>query len=196
MMKKLTYVCSVIISLLIVISCADKSAKTQYEELPFYGGFESMEQWGEHLVTIADCNVCHTPKKMTSHGPVLDSTRLFSGHPAAMPKIDSTYNDIAMKGLTLTMDLTEWMGPWGTSYAANLTPDETGIGNWTEEQFMYAIRNGKFKGLPGSRSLLPPMPWEMYRFMTDGELKAIFTFLKTIKPIQNVVPPAVIRGME
>jgi hypothetical protein len=195
-MKKLTNIVSVIFSLLIFISCTEKTTKTQVEEQPFYGGFESMEQWGEHLVTIADCNACHTPKKMTSHGPVLDSTRLLSGHPAAMPKIDSYSDDFAMKGLTLTMDLTEWIGPWGTSYAANLTPDETGTGNWTAEQFMYAIRNGKFKGLPGSRPLLPPMPWETYKFMTDGEIKAIFAYLRTVKPIQNIVPSAILREMK
>ena len=178
-----------------VVSCVESTTKTQNEEIPFYGGFESMEQWGEHIVTIADCNVCHTPKKMTNHGPVLDSTLLLSGHPAEMPKIDSYTDEFAIKGLTMAMDLTEWVGPWGVSYAANLTPDETGTGNWTEEQFMYAIRKGKFKGLPGSRPLLPPMPWETYKFMTDGELKAIFAYLKTVKPIQNIVPAPVFREM-
>ena len=69
----------------------------------------------------------------------------------------------------------------GISYTANLTSDATGIGNWKEQQFMYAIREGKFKGLAGSRTLLPPMPWEMYRHMTDGELKAIFAYLKTTR---------------
>jgi len=195
-MKKSTYFFLAIVLLLIVISCVESTKKNKMEETPFYGGFESMEQWGEHMVTIADCNACHTPKKMTNHGPVLDSTLLLSGHPLGMPKIDSYKDDFAAKGLTMAMDLTEWVGPWGRSYAANLTPDDTGIGNWTEEQFMYAIRNGKSKGLPGSRPLLPPMPWEMYRFMTDGELKAIFAFLKTVKPIQNVVPPPIFREME
>jgi hypothetical protein len=71
---------------------------------------------------------------------------------------------------------------------ANLTPDATGIGNWKEEQFIYALRNGKMKGLAGSRPMLPPMPWQMYRNMTDDELKAIFAYLKTTKPIRNIVP--------
>lgn len=182
--------------LLVVVSCVETTIKAQVEEKPFYGGFDSMEQWGEHMVTIGDCNACHTPKKMTNHGPVLDSTLLLSGHPANMPKIKSYADDFASKGLTLTRDLTEWIGPWGTSYAANLTPDETGTGSWTEEQFMYSIRKGKFKGLPGSRQLLPPMPWESFRFMTDGELRAIFTYLKTVKPIKNIVPPPVLREMK
>jgi hypothetical protein len=60
---------------------------------------------------------------------------------------------------------------------------------WKEEQFMRALREGKFKGLSGNRSLLPPMPWQIYRIMTDDEIKAIFTYLKTTKLIKNVVPP-------
>jgi hypothetical protein len=86
------------------------------------------------------------------------------------------------------MDLTEWVGPWGISFSANLTPDPTGLGNWTEEQFIYALREGKVKGIPGARSILPPMPWEMIRYMTDGELKAVFAYLKSIRPINNIVP--------
>lgn len=74
--------------------------------------------------------------------------------------------------------MTAWTGPWGISYSANLTPDETGTGNWTEEQFIRAIREGKSKGLQNGRSLLPPMPWQTLRIMKDEELKAIFAYLK------------------
>jgi hypothetical protein len=94
------------------------------------------------------------------------------------------------KGLAVTNDLTAWVGPWGISYAANLTPDETGIGNWSEQQFIKAIREGKLKGMDGTRPLLPPMPWQEFGQMKDEELKAIFAYLKTIKPVNNVVPPA------
>ena len=86
-------------------------------------------------------------------------------------------------------ELTSWVGPWGVSYTANLTSVSTGIGSWKESQFIYAIRNGKFKGLPDGRPLLPPMPWTMYRNMTDDELKAVFTYLKSTRPVRNVVPP-------
>jgi hypothetical protein len=153
--------------------------------------FESQLKWGEHLVTILDCNVCHTPKKMTSHGPVLDNSLLLSGHPAEMPRIEIDRKEFESKGLTVALDFTEWIGPWGVSFAANLTPDDTGIGNWTEEQFILALREGKYKGLSGSRLLLPPMPWEMYGKMTDDEIKAIFAYLKSIKPISNIVPPPI-----
>jgi hypothetical protein len=54
---------------------------------------------------------------------------------------------------------------------------------------MLAIREGKSKGLANARNLLPPMPWQMYRNFTDDELKAIFAYLKTTKPVKNLVPP-------
>lgn len=155
-----------------------------------YGGFESQAEWGEHLVLITGCNDCHTPKKMTPMGPALDSALWLSGHPAQMPGIDVDRKAMESKGYAITWDLTEWVGPWGVSYAANLTPDPTGIGNWTEEQFFTALREGKYKGLAGSRPLLPPMPWEMYRNMTDHEIRAVFAYLKSIRPVDNLVPPA------
>lgn len=159
------------------------------EEKPYYGGFESEVKWGEHILTVSGCHDCHSPKKMTDHGPVIDSSKMLSGHPADMPKIDVNRKEMQRKGLIVAQDLTEWIGPWGTSYTANLTPDPTGIGSWKEEQFFLALREGKYKGLPGSRTLLPPMPWEMFRHMTDGEIKALFAYLKTVPAISNVVPP-------
>jgi hypothetical protein len=114
---------------------------------------------------------------------------MLSGHPADGPKIDVDRKELANKKLAVTADLTEWVGPWGTSYAANLTPDPTGIGSWKEEQFFLALREGKFKGLPNSRPILPPMPWDMFKHMTDGEIKAIFAYLKSIPPVSNIVPP-------
>lgn len=155
---------------------------------PNYGGYESAEQWGQHIVTVSGCHDCHSPKKMTAMGPQIDSTRMLSGHPAQMPDFDVNRKETEAKGLISTQDLTAWAGPWGVSYTANLTSDSTGIGTWTEGQFMYAIRNGKYKGLENSRPLLPPMPWDMYRNFSDDELKAIFAFLKSTKPIRNIVP--------
>ncbi len=180
----------------VIISCSETKKgeavmETTSIEKKDFGNFESQEKWGEHLVTILDCNACHTPKKMTNQGPVHDESLLLSGRPAENPGIEIDRKEIESKGLTVTGDLTEWIGPWGVSFAANLTPDDTGLGNWTEDQFMLAIREGKSKGLSGSRTLLPPMPWEMYRHMTDGEIKAVFAYLKTLKPINNIVPPPI-----
>ena len=153
------------------------------------GGYESQVMWGEHLVKVGGCGDCHTPKKMGAMGPEDDSTLLLSGHPAKMPPPDVDRNAMETKGLIVTQTLTAWVGPWGISYAANLTSDETGIGTWNEDQFLFAIRNGKLKGLAGSRSLLPPMPWLSFRNLNDDELKAIFAYLKSTKPISNMVPP-------
>lgn len=85
-------------------------------------------------------------------------------------------------------DRTMAVGPWGVSFASNLTPDSTGIGSWTAENFRLAIKEGKYNGMRENRLLLPPMPWRNYSAMTDDDIEAIFTFLKTMPPIQNNVP--------
>ena len=172
-------------------SCMDSvKVKSATETAPSnaFGGYATKEQWGEHLVTIAACHDCHSPKLMTPQGPVVDSSKLLSGHPSQAPDPDINRKEMESKGLTVTQNLTAWAGPWGLSYAANLTSDSTGIGAWKESQFIYAIREGKLKGLPQSRPILPPMPWDVYRHMTDDELKAIFVYLKSTKPVKNVVP--------
>lgn len=153
-----------------------------------FGGYQSMEEWGNHIVTVSGCHDCHTPKKMGPAGPELDSSLLLSGHPANMPGPDIDRSEVEKKGLIVTSTLTAWTGPWGTSFAANLTSDLTGIGGWAESNFLIAIREGKLKGIRSGRSLLPPMPWQMFRNMTDDELKAIFAFLKSTAPVKNVVP--------
>ena len=142
---------------------------------------------GEHLVNAIGCHDCHTPKKFTERGMELDTSRLLSGHPAdeALGEYDPK---TAQSYILFTMGLTATRGPWGASFAANLTPDDTGIGSWTEAQFMTAIRKGLYKGLEGSRPLLPPMPWESYKNLPDDDLKAIFAYLKSIPAVENVVP--------
>lgn len=154
-------------------------------EKPNFGGFDTQVQWGEHLVTIGGCHDCHTPKKMTPMGPVDDSSLLLSGHPEAMPAPDIDRKPLESKGFVLTATFTSWVGPWGISYSANLTPDETGTGTWTEDQFVYALRNSISKGLPGSRPLMPPMSMMPVKHMSDAELRAIFAYLRTVKPIKN-----------
>ena len=56
------------------------------------------------------------------------------------------------------------------------------------EQFQTAIRQGKYKGLKDSRPLMPPMPWQMYQNFTDEDVKAVYSYLKSIKPVDNLVP--------
>ena len=153
-----------------------------------YAGYASQAEWGSHLVTICGCNDCHTPKKMTDKGPVEDTSVMLSGHPSQLPPPSLTPNQLAQGMAGTNFALTAWNGAWGTSYAANLTPDSTGLGSWSEEQFITCLRQGLFRGLQGSRPIMPPMPIADFSKMTDAELKAIFAFLKTIKPIHNVVP--------
>lgn len=157
---------------------------------PSFGGYESQEKWGEHLVLISGCNDCHTPKKMGPNGPEPDMDLWLSGHPANMPPPDIDRKEVEQKGLAVSNTLTAWVGPWGISYSANLTSDATGIGNWQESNFITAIRHGKYKGIESGRTLLPPMPWQMLNNLTDDEMKAMFAYLKSTKPVQNVVPEA------
>ena len=181
-----------VISLLVLTQCTTKTEKEDKSKptviVTEYGGFKTQVAWGKHLVTIMACGDCHTPKKMTAQGPVDDSTLLLSGHPAKMPAPDVNRKEMEQKGLTVTNTLTAWVGPWGVSYAANLTSDATGTGNWQESNFIVAIRQGKYKGIVDARPLMPPMPWLSYSQMTDDELKAVFAYLKSTKPINNVVP--------
>jgi len=167
-----------------IVSPKDSSQTTVAEN----GGFASQAKWGEHLVTICGCNDCHTPKKMGIHGPEDNTDIALSGHPAQLPEINADRKDIESKGIGST-NMTEWIGPWGISYTANITSDPTtGIGNWTEDQFIYCLRHGKYMGSPQGRNLLPPMPWQNFSKMSDDELKAVFAYLESTKPVHNIVP--------
>jgi hypothetical protein len=127
---------------------------------------------------------------MGPQGPEPDMSLMLSGHPAQMPIPPVDRKAAEQKGIASTQTLTAWVGPWGVSYAANLTPDSSGLGNWTEAQFIKCLREGKWMGLDNTRQLLPPMPWQGIAQMSDDELKAIFLYLKSIPPIKNVVPQA------
>lgn len=145
---------------------------------------------GKYLVTIMGCNDCHTPLRQGENGPEPDMSRALSGHPAdlVMPPAPALGHGPWLWVGAATM--TAFTGPWGVSYSANLTPDkETGLGSWSEETFMKAIRTGKHMGI--GRPILPPMPWPMYRNATDDDLKAMFAYLQSIPPIRNQVPQPV-----
>lgn len=157
-----------------------------------FGGFPNQVAWGKHLVAMGGCSDCHTPKKMTSKGQVPDRSMYLAGHPANVPLPKVNRKEIENKGLMTTNDLSFWIGPWGITYAANLTPDPTtGLGNWTAGQFLRCIREGKENGSPNARPLLPPMNFvaaEVNHAASDAELTAIFAYLKTINPVHNPVP--------
>ena len=142
---------------------------------------------GKYLVNLGGCNDCHSPKVMTARGPVPDTTKLLSGSPGAVTAMDFNPNMVSQgQWLVSRGDLTAWVGPWGVSYTANLTPDkETGLGNWTEDRFIKALRSGKHLG--EGRPILPPMPWEAIGQIKDDDLKDIFAYLQSVKPINNKV---------
>jgi hypothetical protein len=151
-----------------------------------------MVERGKYLVMVGGCNDCHSPKIFTPAGPINDTTRLLSGFPAGspLPAVPEGAIGPTAWGALATNDLTGWAGPWGMSFASNLTPDAaTGIGNWTENIFITTIRTGKFMGM--SRDILPPMPWQELSQMTDDDLKAIFAYLRTLPAINNPIPPPV-----
>lgn len=141
---------------------------------------------GKYLVTIMACNDCHTPLKMGPKGPEPDMSRMLSGHPESMklppaPKVPAPWMGV------FDPTLTAFAGPWGVTYAANLTPDKnTGLGVWTEDMFLKALKTGKHMGT--SREIQPPMPWTWAGKATDEDLKAIFAYLQSIPPIVNRVP--------
>ncbi|MBU2494148.1 MAG: c-type cytochrome [Bacteroidetes bacterium] len=148
---------------------------------------EELIKRGEYLVNSIGCDDCHSPKVMGPKGPEINHELRFSGYQANMPlpKIDK---NVLQNWVLFAHDLTAAVGPWGVSFAGNISSDETGIGLWSEDQFVKSIKEGKFKGMDGGRTLLPPMPWQVYRNLTDQDLKAIFAYLKTTKPVRNIVP--------
>jgi mono/diheme cytochrome c family protein len=146
---------------------------------------------GKYLVTIGGCNDCHTAKKMGPKGPEPDESKLLAGH-LADEKLPPPPKPSGGWIVVTTGSLTAWSGPWGMTYAANLTPDkDTGLGNWTEKQFKQALKTGKHLGGEGSREILPPMPWFNYAMMTDADFKAVFAYLRSIPAVSNAVPPPV-----
>jgi hypothetical protein len=146
---------------------------------------------GAYLVQIMGCNDCHSPKKMGAQGPEIIPELMLSGYPADRPVVKFTDPKIKEGFGQFYPDLTAAAGPWGISFAANLTPDETGIGNWSEDQFKIALTKGKFKGMETGRMLLPPMPFVNYANMEDEDIKAVFAYLKGVKPVKNLVPAPV-----
>jgi mono/diheme cytochrome c family protein len=118
-------------------------------------------KYGEYLATMADCGTCHSP--LTPHGP--DMTRMFSG---GYPFDLGTFKVVS----------------------ANITPDSaTGIGSWTEAQFLNKFHQYKeeksYHFNPGKENTI--MPVALIAQMKDDDLKAIYAYLRTVKPISNKV---------
>jgi len=148
-----------------------------------------MVQRGKYLVdAVGACGHCHTPRA----GAEYDMAMYLAGHSAnaSYPR----YNfGMMQQGIFLltSPQLSAFSGPFGTSFASNLTPDkETGLGEWTEEMFIGSMRTGHHQGVESNRKILPPMPTKHYAQMSDADLKAIWAYLRTIEPVKNEVNPA------
>jgi hypothetical protein len=142
---------------------------------------------GERLVTLGGCSDCHTPMAFDPKlkMPVPQRERYLSGHPenGPEPQVKPGAGDQAVIGASFT----SFAAPFGVVYAKNLTPDpETGIGKWTEAEFVKTLRTGHEKGT--GRPLLPPMPWQNLAGQPEEDLRAIYAFLMSIKPVKNRVP--------
>jgi hypothetical protein len=142
---------------------------------------------GLYIVNAGGCHDCHTPWKMGAAGPEPDMTRALSGHPETVSV--STPPNLGQGAWLSASSVTNtaFAGPWGISYAANLTPDQnTGLGIWTEDMFVKAIRTGRHMGT--SRPINPPMPWPAFRNFSDDDLHAIWSYLRSLRPMTNHVP--------
>ena len=149
---------------------------------------EEMVARGKYLVISGGCSDCHTTKIYTDMGPVPDTTKLLAGYYAGekLPWADLSMIEQG-KWVMTDKNFSAWLGPWGISYAANLTPDNaTGIGAMSEEMFIKTLREGKWMGV--GRPLLPPMPWQGIGTLNDQDLKCMYAYLKSLKPIHNPVP--------
>jgi mono/diheme cytochrome c family protein len=166
-------------------AAACTSTKSTSSEAQAPANAETRVARGQYLVTMIGCNDCHTPLKMGQNGPEPDMTRMLSGHPEQMGTLpaDTPQGPWLWSGAATN---TAFSGPWGVSYAANLTPDPSGLSIWTEDMFVKAIRTGKHMGT--SRDIMPPMPWPAFRNASDEDLKSIYAYLRTIKPVSNHVP--------
>ncbi|AMY07592.1 G3-ADH subunit II [Luteitalea pratensis] len=167
-----------------------RSAHPSAQVAPTAAAGASRLAHGEYLVKTGGCNDCHTPWKLGDNGPEPDMSKMLMGHPAGLVANDPPGLQLPWIG-SASSTMTSWSGPWGRSYTANLTSDrETGIGAWTERQFIDTIRSGKHWG--NGRPLLPTMPWPAFRNLADDDLAAIFAYLQTVPAIRNKVPDPVV----
>lgn len=180
---------SALLCVLLINACNNESPETKETTAAAPSAEDNIKE-GERLVATLDCEICHSPKRMGPKGPEVIPELRFGGHQAGteLPPYDE--KTVKAGWALFSPDFTTIIGPWGQSYAGNISSDSTGIGMWSEAQFKKVIREGKFKGMDDTRPILPPMPWEAYRNLTDEEISKVFAFLKSTKPVKNVVPTA------
>jgi mono/diheme cytochrome c family protein len=141
---------------------------------------------GKYLVDIMGCHDCHTPMKLGPNGPEWDMARALSGHPEQLVMPPAPAAQMPWMG-TVGATMTAWNGPWGTSFTRNLTPDkETGLGDWTVEEFIETMKTGRERGK--GRPVLPPMPVQNLKALSDSDIRSLFAYLQSIPAIKNRTP--------
>ena len=145
---------------------------------------------GAHLVRTMGCNDCHTPWKVGPRGPEPDMSRSLTGHPADLVMPPAPVLPPGPWAWVGAATNTAFAGPWGVSFAANLTPDpETGLGKWTESMFIQTMKTGRHEGR--GRALLPPMPYPIIASLHDDDIRSLFAYLQSLPPVRNRVPQPV-----
>jgi hypothetical protein len=148
---------------------------------------EARVERGAHLVRTMGCNDCHTPWKVGPRGPEPDMTRSLNGHPSDLVMPPAPTLPPGPWAWVGSATNTAFAGPWGVSFAANLTPDpETGLGLWTEEMFIQTMKTGRHQGK--GRALLPPMPYPIIANLGDDDIRSLFAYLQSLPPVRNRVP--------
>jgi mono/diheme cytochrome c family protein len=151
---------------LLTLACAGPGALLAREAKPAAMSRADRVTRGEYLVKVAGCGDCHTPGT-------------FAGAPDMSRSLAGTEYG--------------WVGPWGTTYASNLTPDSTGLAGWTEEDIVRALKSGTRRdGTP----LRPPMPWPWFSNLTDEDAHSIAAYLQTLPPVRHAVPAALPPGVK
>jgi mono/diheme cytochrome c family protein len=162
-----------------VVALLFASASGQAQQKPGAPATGVSVDRGKYLVNITGCHDCHSPK---SQGMTPDPARLLAGRPETT-KIPTK----ADGEIHASLDLTAWWGPWGQTVASNLTPDPaTGMPSkgYNEKTFVATMRSGK---KPNGTAVMPPMPIDVYQNLTDDDLRSIWAYLVTLKPIRNAV---------
>ena len=186
-MRKVNFVVAAAIAITATLYACNSDTPKEEKKDPIPTQAEMINR-GEYLVAAVGCDDCHSPKRMGAQGPEVIPELRLSGYPADRPIQQGGNGALKKDWMLFGPDLTMAVGPWGTSFSANITSDGTGIGNWTESNFITAMRTGKIKGLENGRPILPPMPWFNFAKFTDQDLKSIFAYLKSTTPIRNVAP--------
>jgi len=173
-----------VVALVATVSALAYAVTSAQERRP--SAAEQLER-GRYIVNGFGCVDCHSPWKLGPNGPEPDAERYLSGHPESFELPAAPQNGASPWNMSVAATNTAWAGPWGVSFTANLTPDpETGLGRWTEQEFLDTLRTGRHQGR--GREILPPMPFPALRQLSDGDLRAVFAYLQSLPPIKNRVP--------